>query len=132
MEPIFIEDIKRFENEYEHNQKAKAMRHALYNNALELCVSVQEKMKDNQHHFSIDIPTMKVGNQFTSGRCWIFAGLNLLREEVAKRLHMKEFELSQNYVAFYDKLEKINTFMEQAIDMKEREIDDRLYVHLLM
>ena len=53
---------------------------------------------------------MKVANQQASGRCWLFAGLNVLREIVAKKCHMEQFELSQNYAAFYDKFEKNQLF----------------------
>lgn len=131
MESITKEMLTQFETTYQANKIQKAMRHAIFNTSLDLCVSVQENLTKNQNQFSVDIKTLKASNQLTSGRCWIFAGLNVLREEVAKRLKMDEFELSQNYIAFYDKLEKINSFMNLAIEMKEKDINDRTYVWLL-
>lgn len=50
--------------------------------------------------------------QEQSGRCWLFAALNILREKVAEKCHLEQFELSQNYLSFYDKLEKANNFLE--------------------
>ena len=58
---------------------------------------------------------MTATNQKNSGRCWIFAALNVLREIVAKKCNIKEFELSQSFVAFYDKLEKINFILFEEI-----------------
>lgn len=131
MEVIHMEMLERFQNAYEQKKTQKAVRHAIFNNSLDLCVSVQENLTKNQNHFSVNIDTMKVANQLTSGRCWIFAGLNVLRENIAKRLGLTSFELSQNYLAFYDKLEKINMFLNLAIEMSDRDIDDRTYVWLL-
>ncbi len=131
MEPITFEKIAQWQKAYEQNQLQKVVRHAVYNNALEQCVNVQENMTKNQNHFSVEIDTLKASNQLTSGRCWIFAGLNLLREEIAKNLNLEQFELSQNYMAFYDKLEKINTFLELAIAMSDKPIDDRTFVWLV-
>lgn len=131
MESINESMLEQFRKEYEEDKTQRAMRHAIYNNAIELCASVQEEMTKNQNHFSIDIKTMKASNQLTSGRCWIFAGLNVLREALAKRLHITDIELSQNYIAFYDKLEKIRSFLELAVSMKDTSLDDRTYVWLL-
>ena len=126
-----MEKIMQWQKAYEQNETQKVMRHALYYNPLELCVSVQENCTRNQHRFSVNINTLKAVNQQTSGRCWIFAGCNLLREEIAKRLNLAQFELSENYLAFYDKLEKIHTFCELAIAMKDAKADDRTFVWLV-
>lgn len=131
MKNITFEQIEQWQKAYEQNKLQKVVRHAVYNNALELCVNVQENMTKNQNHFSIEIDTLKASNQLTSGRCWIFAGLNLLREDVAKHLNLDQFELSQNYIAFYDKLEKVNRFLEMAIALCDRPIDDRTFVWLV-
>lgn len=131
MEPITMEQINQWEQTYRQNEKQTLMRHALYYHPLDTCVNVQENMTKNQNHFSVEIKTLKASNQQTSGRCWIFAGCNLLREEIAKHLNLSEFELSQNYIAFYDKLEKINTFCELAVEMKDFDINDRTYEWLV-
>lgn len=130
MDTITFEQLKQWQAAYESRELQKVMRHALFNNAMDLCVNVQENLTKNQNHFSVEIKTLPAANQLTSGRCWIFAGLNLLREDVAKRLNLSDFELSQNYIAFYDKLEKIHTFCELAVSMKDTPIDDRTYVWL--
>ena len=84
--------------------KHNIIRHALSNITItDLCKN-KDNAVNNHFAFSIDIPTMSCANQKSSGRCWIFAGLNVLREMIAKECKIKNFELSQSYVAFYDKL----------------------------
>lgn len=73
----------------------------------------------------------KVTNQEHSGRCWLFAGLNLLRVGAMKKMGLKEFEFSQNYAMFWDKIERANYFLEAIIETADRDIDDRTVAYLL-
>ena len=68
---------------------------------------------------------MKATNQKSSGRCWIFACSNLIREKIAKECNIESFEISQAYLAMYDKLEKCNYFMESMLELIDKEYDDR-------
>lgn len=86
----------------------------------------------NQHkfEFSIDIPTMNAVSQGAAGRCWITAGLNLLREIAARKMckHGKEaveLEFSLAYIAFWDKMEKANCFLEKIIQNMDKSYDDK-------
>jgi len=72
-----------------------------------------------------------VTNQKNSGRCWLFAGLNLLRVGAAKAMNVKEFEFSQNHLMFWDKLERANFFLEAIIETADRDLDDRTVSFLL-
>lgn len=73
------------------------------------------KAKANQFIFSIDNKTMGATSQNASGRCWLFAATNVLREIVAKKLNLESFELSQSYLAFWDKFERINYYIDSVI-----------------
>ena len=73
------------------------------------------KAKVNQFIFSIDNKTMGATSQNASGRCWLFAATNVLREIVAKKLNLESFELSQSYLAFWDKFERINYYIDSVI-----------------
>ena len=77
------------------------------------------------------IDDWKVTNQKKSGRCWLFAALNLLRAGAKAELGVKEFEFSQNYAMYFDKLERANYFIESILDTAERPEDDRLVAYLL-
>ena len=75
--------------------------------------------------FNHKIKTKGVTDQKKSGRCWLFAALNIMRPAVIEKYKLDEFEFSLNYLAFWDKLEKANFFLETVIDMRQREPLDR-------
>ncbi len=77
------------------------------------------------HMFSIDIKTMSVTNQEKSGRCWLFAACNVVREKIAKDLNLDRFEISQSFLAFWDKFERCNYFLENMIETAALPPDDR-------
>jgi bleomycin hydrolase len=81
--------------------------------------------------FSFKLPTKGITDQKETGRCWLFAGLNILREEIAKKFNLDDFELSESYMAFWDKLEKANVFLEFIIDTRDRDLLDREVTHML-
>ena len=72
-----------------------------------------------------------ITNQRNSGRCWIFAATNTFRLALAQRYNLEEFELSQAYLFFWDKLEKSNWFLEQIISTADQDVDSRLVQTLL-
>lgn len=78
-----------------------------------------------QDSFSVEVKTRGVTEQKQSGRCWLFASMNVMREVVAERCKLAEFELSGNYLAFWDKFEKINFFLESVVDTALQETADR-------
>src|SRR6185503_13559954 len=83
------------------------------------------------HTFSHLLDDWAVTHQKKSGRCWMFAGLNLFRVGAMKKMNLKEFEFSQNYTLFWDKFERSNYFLEAMIELAERDIDDRTVACLL-
>ncbi|HEY1616805.1 MAG TPA: C1 family peptidase [Streptosporangiaceae bacterium] len=83
------------------------------------------------HALSTMLDDWKVTNQEVSGRCWLFAGLNLLRVGAMRKMGLKEFEFSQNWAMFWDKIERANYFLEAVIETAGRDLDDRTVAHLL-
>jgi bleomycin hydrolase len=75
--------------------------------------------------FNHKINTKGVTNQQRSGRCWLFAALNIMRPAVIEKYKLDNFEFSLNYLAFWDKLEKANFFLETIIDLRQRDPLDR-------
>ena len=95
-------------------------------------VALNHKSKaDMQHTFSLELETGKITSQNKSGRCWLFAGLNTMRFKIMKDLDLKNFELSQTYQMFFDKIEKANYFLENILETLDEEIDSRLIMWLL-
>jgi bleomycin hydrolase len=91
----------------------------------------REIINATDHSLSVLLDDWKVTNQKRSGRCWLFAGLNLLRVGAMKKMGLKEFEFSQNYAMFWDKIERANYFLEAVIETADRDIDDRTVAFVL-
>ena len=72
-----------------------------------------------------------ITNQRSSGRCWLFAATNVFRVAIMKRYNLKEFELSQSYLFYWDKLEKANWFLEQILDTVNEPLEGRLVQRLM-
>lgn len=82
--------------------------------------------------FAVEVKTRGITAQKQSGRCWLFAALNLLREKVAEKCNLDEkFELSQNYLSFYDKLEKANNFLEMVIEQAKEPVKGQRMQYVL-
>jgi bleomycin hydrolase len=95
-------------------------------------VAINREIINNvDHTLSTLLDDWKVTNQERSGRCWLFAGLNLLRVGVMRKTGIKDFEFSQNYAMFWDKIERANYFLEAIIETAGRDLDDRTVAFLL-
>ena len=128
---VSFEDISRYRAAYEENKISQVATRAVSKTGInDVCYDTQHAKKMN-YKFSVQVPTMGASNQKSSGRCWIFAALNWLREKVAKDLNLEQFELSQSYLSFYDHLEKANTFLEHVIETADRPTEDRYVDHIL-
>ncbi|MFA6755317.1 MAG: C1 family peptidase [Bacilli bacterium] len=126
------ESFNALNRRYMANPRNIVLRHALCKNSISSVVYDQKNEVEVLNNFSINLKTLPVANQKASGRCWIFAGLNVLREIIANKLNItKDFELSQNYIALFDKLEKANYLMCSIIDLIDSKPDDRVFMYLL-
>lgn len=76
-------------------------------------------------YFSVETPKQTITDQKSSGRCWMFSGMNVLRADFAKRTDSLRVEFSQAYLFFYDQLEKANLFLQGVIDTGKKPIDDQ-------
>ena len=132
MEAIKVEQLNKDLQEYSNCKKHKVLRHALTNNSILQVSTSQDEIKDYDFNFSIEVKTLPATNQKASGRCWIFAATNFLREIIAKKCNLSNFELSQSYVAFYDRLEKVNYTLEAIIELLDKDYDDRTLSFILM
>lgn len=90
-----------------------------------------EAFRTDLHQFSLNLEQGKITNQMRSGRCWMFASLNVMRFAMMKKLNLETFELSQAYTLFYDKLEKSNYFLESILETMEEPVGSRLLSWLL-
>ncbi len=129
---ISLSTIKTFKNKFLRNNKNTALRNALIKNDLANVALNWENFSQINHSFSNLIKKeLPATNQMASGRCWGFAGLNLMRLQVVDSLELNTFEFSQNYFMFWDKLEKANYFLENIIKSRDESYESRLITHLL-
>lgn len=129
--PITPELIAKCNEVYESNPMNQMLAAAASKTALGDVAFHGEAARKMEHTFSVDLHPTAVTSQKASGRCWIFAAMNVLREIVARNCNMERVELSENYVAFWDKFEKINYFLESIIDTADHEVGDRTLDWLL-
>ena len=86
-----------------------------------------------QRRFSTIVDNGTATHQDRSGRCWLFSSLNVARFVAKKNMGLKEFEFSQNYAMYYDKLERVNYFLQDVAELVKagEPSDSRLIQHLL-
>lgn len=115
MNSITKEMLAGFQKAYDADRHAHALNAAAAKTDIAELAYVPSEAAKLNGEFSIEIKTHGITAQQQSGRCWMFSGMNFIREKVLEKCGMKEFELSGNYLAFYDKLEKANNILEMAI-----------------
>ena len=103
----------------------KAVRNALSGNHIDKLASNPDAKNSVDTHFSHRVKSEGITDQHSSGRCWLFTGLNMLRSQIMAEKGMPELKLSQNYNFFFDQLEKSNLFLQSIIDLAERPMDDK-------
>lgn len=125
---ISLEQIDEFKKIYNSEKTNKIIENAITKNGLENACINRDIIIENQPIFNIELPESKRYDQKDSWRCWIFGGLNLIKHNISKNLNMNviDLELSNNHIAFYDKLEKSNNTYENIIDANNVDFE---YIH---
>ena len=119
--------LERLKNSVDRTPAHRALRNALSGNDIDrLAVDAQFRSVRPDTHFSHKVPSKGITDQKSSGRCWLFTGLNVLRSQMMMEHDLAKLELSQNYNFFYDQLEKSNLFLQGMIDYASRPLDDKM------
>ena len=122
---ISADMLKEISAAYEGNAADKALRNALNSTPINSLAVSTDNLAMIDTHFSDEVVTRGRTDQKSSGRCWLFTGLNVLRARMIQKHHLGTFTFSQNYLFFYDQLEKANLFLQGIIDTKDLPLDDR-------
>ena len=120
--PGMLEQIKQ---SYEGNASDKALRNAIGNNDIRKLSLNQENLQGMDTHFSIKVDSKGITDQKSSGRCWLFTGLNVMRAKTLAEYGFQSFEFSQVYPFFWDQLEKANLFLQGIIDTGKSPMSDK-------
>ncbi|MBQ6571947.1 MAG: aminopeptidase, partial [Alistipes sp.] len=122
---ISADMLSRISKSYTGSAEQKAIRNALATNSIAALAVNSENLAMIDTHFSDRVKTKGITNQLSSGRCWLFTGLNVLRARMIDKYDLPAMEFSQNYNSFYDLLEKSNLFLQAIIDTRSLPMDDR-------
>ena len=133
MTPSLTHDqIKNFRDQFESQTQNKMVRNALSRAKIEDVAMNWDAFSTINHTYSDAVKKeMEVTNQKQSGRCWGFAGLNLMRLALGEKYNIEKFEFSQNYFIFWDKLEKSNYFLENILNTLDEDLESRIIMFLL-
>ena len=116
---------------YKGTAAERAVKNALATTSISTLATNGDNLAMCDTHFSDMVKTKGITDQKSSGRCWLFTGLNVLRAKMITKHDLKDFEFSQNYLSFYDLLEKSNLFLQGIIDTRSLPLDDRKVEWLL-
>ena len=104
----------------------KAVRNALAGNSIAALATDASTLATVDDHFTYRAPNKGITDQQSSGRCWLFTTMNVMRQQAIRKYHLQGLELSQTYLFFYDQLEKSNLFLQGIIDTRAKGADDRM------
>ena len=118
--------LQEIKQAYKGTPADKAIHNAIAGNDINKLAVNNDSKNNFDTYFSNKVNSKGITNQKSSGRCWLFTGLNVIRAQVIAKYNLPEFELSQNYNFFWDQLEKANLFLQGIIDTREKPIDDKM------
>ena len=122
---ISAEMLSEISKGYEGDADDRAIRNALAGSSIATLSVNADNAAMIDTHFSDRVKTKGITDQQSSGRCWLFTGLNVLRAKMIAKYDLPGMEFSQNYLFFYDQLEKANLFLQGVIDTKDLPFEDR-------
>ncbi len=103
----------------------RALRNALAGTSIQQLAQNADNPYTSDTHFTNEVPSSGITDQKSSGRCWLFTGLNVMRAQMIKKYGLGSFQFSQSYCFFYDQLEKCNLFLQSIIDTSSKPLSDQ-------
>lgn len=120
------DDLTVIAGAYADTPSDRAIQNAITNNSIDkLAINTRARRSSPDMHFTYRVPQKGITNQKSSGRCWLFTGLNFLRAQMMADNDLPQLVLSQNYNFFFDQLEKSNLFLQSIIDYAHEPLDSR-------
>ena len=117
--------LKELTESYKPTAAEDALRNILLNNNVNTMAINQANQNEMDTHFSNSVNSKGISDQESSGRCWLFTGMNVMRAKMIAEQDLGAFEFSQVYSFFFDQLEKSNLFLQGVIDTRKKSFDDR-------
>ena len=123
---ITPEMLEKIKSEQPNSAADRALRTALAGTSINQLAKNPNNPASSDTYFSHSVPSKGITDQQSSGRCWLFTGMNVMRAKMIKKYNLGAFQFSQSYSFFYDQLEKSNLFLQAVIDNAKKPMDDKL------
>lgn len=134
LQPLSNDALNALREEFDADGTNRMAMNAVTAAGIDTVAKNYDRARLLQRRFSTTVDNGEATHQDRSGRCWLFSSLNVARFVAKKNLGLTEFEFSQNYAMYYDKLERINYFLQDvaALVRADEPADSRLVQHLLV
>lgn len=125
MKEIELSNIESFSKIYNSNINNKNIENEIKRYGIDKVCINKKIIDENPPSFNLELEETKRYNQKDSLRCWAFSGINVIKRNIAYNLNMDimQFELSDNFIAFFHRLEKANTTYERILRSKTTDLD---------
>lgn len=123
--------LKEIKSSFKDNAETEAVINAVSNNNINKLTLNRENIGKVDNYFSNRVKTAGITDQKSTGRCWLFTGLNVLRPKIIEKYNLEDFSFSHNFSFFWDQLEKANLFLEAIITTSNKDMDDETVKWLL-
>lgn len=128
---ITEKDLQEIQSSFKQDAPTKAIQNVLTTNANITANALNNSLQGKiDHYFKYRVNVKGITDQKSSGRCWMFTSMNVLRPAIMEKYNLGEFDFSHNYLYFWDIFEKANLFLENIIGTSKEPIDDRTVVYL--
>ncbi len=117
--------LDKIRAEFKDTPENTALMNAITANDIKKLAENHENEGKVNNFFSNEVTTKGIANQKSSGRCWLYTGLNTLKPMVQEKYKVNDFDFSHTYNFFWDQFEKANLFLEIAISTARKPLDDR-------
>lgn len=119
-------DIQEIQSSFKKDASTKAIQNMLTTEKSIRDVALNRELQGKiDHYFKYRADVKGITDQQSSGRCWMFTSMNVLRPTVMKKYNLNKFDFSHNYLYFWDIFEKSNLFLENIINTAAKPMDDR-------
>nr|WP_250636669.1 C1 family peptidase [Corynebacterium pseudotuberculosis] len=108
--PLNQETLAHLRSQLLDDPAATRARNAVTSVGIDDAALNREAVVKLDHTVEHKLDSLAVTDQKRSGRCWLFAALNVHRHAIAKKLNLENFNFSYSYVQYFDKLERSRFF----------------------
>lgn len=124
---VTLNDVREYSKHFNEQRANRVAANASVSSGVLKAATSYQGQRALPREFSIELKQGTITNQQHSGRCWMFASLNTLRYELMHKWNLEDFEFSESYLFFWDKIEKANAYLENVLATLDETLDSRIF-----